>query len=111
MKRTSRAGPAQPSFLDMGTNQDELRLGCLFGRMKPVFDDGEDDDGDDGKGNSFLSSFCDLCLSVSLSLCLSVTFSLCDLSYFGEWGSIGQVWLTGESSERLACGKTIIIIL
>ena len=40
MKRTSRAGPAQPSFLGMGTNQDELRLGCLFGRMKPVFDDG-----------------------------------------------------------------------
>ena len=46
MKRTSRAGPAQPSFLDMGTNQDELRLGCLFGRMKPVFDDGR------WKGNS-----------------------------------------------------------
>ena len=81
-------------------------------------DDGDGDDDDDGKGNSFLSSFCglcpsvslSLCLFVSLSLCLFVSFSLCDLSYFGEWGSIGQVWLTGESSERLAFGKTIIII-
>lgn len=34
-------------------------------------DDGDDDD--DGKGNSFLSSFCGLRLSVSLSLFLCVT--------------------------------------
>ena len=45
-----------------------------------------------------------VCLSVSLSLSVS------DLSYFGEWGSIGQVWLTSESSERLALKKFIIIM-
>ena len=47
-------------------------------------------------------------LSVCLSVCLSVSLSLSvsDLSYFGEWGSIGQVWLTRGSSERLALKKS-----
>ena len=36
----------------------------------------EDDGDDDGKGNSFLSSLCGLCLSVSLSLSLFLSFSL-----------------------------------